>query len=100
MEKRFGKDGFYSTKSWFRARAQAIKRDTGRPCPMCGELLQRGQRFAVDHNPRRSQLPPGLWCNLGYLQTLHWSCHNKTKQAMEHNDADPVGDDGLPDNWR
>lgn len=88
-------DKFYSSKAWFKVRAQALKRD-GYVCQMCGKDIRGKGIGIVDHIIMRKKRPD-LALSLGNLQSLcKTPCHDSIKKRDESNPHRGCDVNGLP----
>jgi len=97
----FRKDNFYKTLEWLKVRNKVKKYKINTKCPICGYLLLKQQRLVVDHIIPRRKLPKSRWLEIGNLQLLHSTCHEKSKQIIERNSHKiPVEFDGINPDWK
>jgi hypothetical protein len=97
---------FYSTPAWRKLRAEVKKkwRAMGLPCAVCGQPLVWGGSEArgaviVDHIMNRKKYPH-LALEPTNTQCVCHACNTKKAAYVEHNDREPIDDDGYPASWR
>lgn len=87
-------DGFYSSKAWFKVRAQAAKRDNYL-CRRCGEPCYGKGNFVVNHIKRRIEFPH-LALDLNNLETVCTRCHNTVCARDDFNPNRGSDANGIP----